>query len=86
MNGLFISLLLLLDTDSVFVSVPGRSKIDAFEIGRHIAESITSKLPSEVVLKFEKVYEACILVTKKRYVGWSYETEDQLLPHLDAKG
>jgi DNA polymerase zeta len=70
----------------VFVSVPGRSKEDAFKIGREIADYITSKSPAEVVLKFEKVYESSILVTKKRYVGSSYESEDQLLPHLDAKG
>lgn len=76
----------LLDTDSVFVSLPGRNRSDAFKIGKEISEEITAKSPAEVILKFEKVYESCILVTKKRYVGWSYETESQILPHLDAKG
>ena len=70
----------------MFIHLPGRSKEDAFRIGHEIAEYITSKCPPEVILKFEKVYDPCILVTKKRYVGNSYETEDQIKPHLDAKG
>jgi DNA polymerase elongation subunit (family B) len=68
------------------VHLPGRSKDDAFLIGREIAEYITAKSPPEVILKFEKVYLPSILVTKKRYVGNSYEAEDQIQPHLDAKG
>ena len=37
-------------------------------------------------LKFEKVYLPCILQTKKRYVGYMYETKDQAEPVYDAKG
>lgn len=42
--------------------------------------------PKEVVLKFEKVYLPCVLVSKKRYVGYCYESEEQEEGHLDAKG
>ena len=73
------------DTDSVFVELQGRSKEDAFRIGNEIAQEITSKSPADVLLKFEKVYFPCVLVTKKRYVGCSFETLTQP-PHLDAKG
>ncbi len=51
------------DTDSVFVQLPGRSLDDAFVIGDEIAKEITCRQPEDVVLKFEKVYYPCILLT-----------------------
>lgn len=33
-----------------------------------------------------QVYLPCILQTKKRYVGFMYETLDQKEPEFDAKG
>lgn len=33
-----------------------------------------------------QVYQPCILQTKKRYVGFMYETPDQKEPVFDAKG
>lgn len=74
------------DTDSLFVHLPGRSKDQAFAIGREIAEEITAKNPPPIKLKFEKIYFPCILQTKKRYVGNMYETESQINPVFDAKG
>lgn len=32
-----------------------------------------------------KVYHPCMLLTKKRYVGYMYETPDQVNPIFDAK-
>lgn len=74
------------DTDSVFVLLKGRSKEEAFSIANEMASEITQLNPKGVILKFEKVYLPCILVSKKRYVGYMYETEDQVEGHLDAKG
>lgn len=74
------------DTDSLFVYLPGKSKDEAFVIGRQIAEEITRQNPKPIELKFEKVYHPCFLVTKKRYVGFSYESEYQKEPKFDAKG
>ncbi|KAG0245565.1 hypothetical protein B0O80DRAFT_502930 [Mortierella sp. GBAus27b] len=74
------------DTDSMFVQLKGRTRQEAFEIGYDIAETITRMNPRPVKLKFEKVYHPCFLVTKKRYVGSSYETPDQQEPIFDAKG
>lgn len=74
------------DTDSLFVMVPGKSKEAAFLIGNQIATAVTEANPSPVKLKLEKVYLPCILQTKKRYVGYMYESADQKVPVYDAKG
>ncbi|GAB2211577.1 hypothetical protein Drorol1_Dr00024896 [Drosera rotundifolia] len=74
------------DTDSMFVLVKGRSLSEAFQIGKEIASSVTAVNPNPVTLKLEKVYQPCFLLTKKRYVGYSYESPDQAVPVFDAKG
>ncbi|XP_050223350.1 DNA polymerase zeta catalytic subunit [Mercurialis annua] len=74
------------DTDSMFVLLKGRSRKEAFQIGREIASAVTVMNPDPVTLKLEKVYHPCFLLTKKRYVGYSYENADQIEPVFDAKG
>ncbi|KAI4310958.1 hypothetical protein MLD38_035900 [Melastoma candidum] len=74
------------DTDSMFVLLKGRTVNEAFQIGQEIAAVITGMNPNPVVLKMEKVYQPCFLLTKKRYVGYSYENPEQTQPLFDAKG
>nr|CAD7197558.1 unnamed protein product [Timema douglasi] len=74
------------DTDSLFVLVKGRNRQQAFKIGAEIAEAVTRDNPKPVKLKLEKVYQPCILQTKKRYVGYMYENPEQETPTYDAKG
>ncbi|KAK7284352.1 hypothetical protein RJT34_19097 [Clitoria ternatea] len=74
------------DTDSMFVLLKGRNIKESFQIGSEIASAITAMNPSPVTLKMEKVYYPCVLLTKKRYVGYSYESPDQTEPVFDAKG
>ncbi|XP_018446149.1 DNA polymerase zeta catalytic subunit isoform X4 [Raphanus sativus] len=74
------------DTDSMFVLLKGRTVKEAFEVGQEIASAITEMNPYPVTLKMEKVYQPCFLLTKKRYVGYSYESPDQNKPTFDAKG
>ncbi|XP_052901869.1 DNA polymerase zeta catalytic subunit isoform X2 [Anopheles moucheti] len=74
------------DTDSLFVLCPGRTKREAFKIGEEIAEAVTRENPPPVKLKLEKVYQPSILQTKKRYVGYMYESADQQEPVYEAKG
>ncbi|KAJ8883586.1 hypothetical protein PR048_015430 [Dryococelus australis] len=74
------------DTDSMFVLVEGRSRAQAFAIGAEIAQAVTLDNPVPVKLKLEKVYQPCILQTKKRYVGYAYESPNQDQPKYDAKG
>ncbi|CAO2657595.1 Nn.00g037210.m01.CDS01 [Neocucurbitaria sp. VM-36] len=74
------------DTDSLFVYLKGRTRDQAFTIGEEIAEAITAANPRPVKLKFEKVYHPCVLLAKKRYVGFKYESRKQQEPDFDAKG
>lgn len=74
------------DTDSMFVLFRGKSKDEAFKLAYEIAEEVTKANPKPVKLKFEKIYQPCILQSKKRYVGYAYETPDQVKPIYDAKG
>ncbi|XP_051853508.1 DNA polymerase zeta catalytic subunit [Antechinus flavipes] len=74
------------DTDSMFVLLKGATKEQSFKIGQEIAEAVTATNPKPVKLKFEKVYLPCVLQTKKRYVGYMYETLEQKDPVFDAKG
>ncbi|KAH9081664.1 hypothetical protein EDB83DRAFT_2502933 [Lactarius deliciosus] len=74
------------DTDSLFVYLKGKTKEQAFRIGYDIADAITRLNPVPVKLKFEKVYLPCVLMAKKRYVGFKYENPDDTEPVFDAKG
>ncbi|KAK1983378.1 DNA polymerase family B [Colletotrichum cereale] len=74
------------DTDSLFVYLKGRTKDQAFDVGNEIAKAITDMNPRPIKLKFEKVYHPCVLLAKKRYVGYKYESKDQAKPDFDAKG
>ncbi|KAK8155006.1 hypothetical protein BKA80DRAFT_209071 [Phyllosticta citrichinensis] len=74
------------DTDSLFVHLKGRTRDEAFAIGDEIAAAVTARNPRPVKLKFEKVYHPCVLLAKKRYVGFKYETRSQAEPDFDAKG
>ncbi|OAQ98581.1 hypothetical protein LLEC1_01554 [Akanthomyces lecanii] len=74
------------DTDSLFIYLKGRTKDQAFDMGNEIAHEISQMNPRPMKLKFEKVYLPCVLQTKKRYVGYMYETKDQVVPVFDAKG
>jgi DNA polymerase zeta len=74
------------DTDSLFIHLKGRTREQAFDIGEEIAEAVTQANPRPVKLKFEKVYHPCVLLAKKRYVGFKYESRTQKEPEFDAKG
>ncbi|KAI0778186.1 hypothetical protein BD413DRAFT_507367 [Trametes elegans] len=74
------------DTDSLFIYLPGKTKDQAFRIGQDMADSITQMNPAPIKLKFEKVYLPCVLMAKKRYVGFKFENADDKEPAFDAKG
>uniref|UniRef100_A0A914ZC71 DNA polymerase n=2 Tax=Parascaris univalens TaxID=6257 RepID=A0A914ZC71_PARUN len=74
------------DTDSMFVLCPGSTRSEAFEIGERIANDVTMANPNPVKLKLEKVMHPLVLESKKRYVGMSYERQEDVEGVFDAKG
>eukprot|EP00172_Hildenbrandia_rubra_P001553 Plantae.Rhodophyta-Hildenbrandia_rubra.ctg21211.p1 GENE.Plantae.Rhodophyta-Hildenbrandia_rubra.ctg21211~~Plantae.Rhodophyta-Hildenbrandia_rubra.ctg21211.p1 ORF type:complete len:1075 (+),score=121.41 Plantae.Rhodophyta-Hildenbrandia_rubra.ctg21211:1897-5121(+) len=74
------------DTDSLFVKVPGVSRAEAFAIGKEICSIAQGLFPVPVKLQLEKVFHPCVLVTKKRYVGYAYNKAESAVPIFDAKG
>ncbi|KAJ1498318.1 DNA polymerase zeta, partial [Coelomomyces lativittatus] len=74
------------DTDSIFVQIKNGTKERAFQIGREIAEAVTKANSPPIKLNFEKVYLPCVLITKKRYIGYKFENEHDKTPIFDAKG
>lgn len=73
------------DTDSVFVLMKGMGKKQCFSTAKLIIDRITTALPHPVELKFEKLYQPCMLYSKKRYCGFKLETPLSD-PVIDAKG
>lgn len=74
------------DTDSLFVYLPGKTRAEAFRIGQAMAKGVTSRNRAPIYLNFEKVYHPCLLLSKKRYVGFKYEKDSNKSPNFDAKG
>nr|CCC49665.1 putative DNA polymerase zeta catalytic subunit, fragment [Trypanosoma vivax Y486] len=74
------------DTDSIFVRLPGRTKEEAFSLGEEIAMEVTAINPAPVMLRVEKVLFPCLLLVRKRYVGYCYSKPDQQEPEFMAKG
>lgn len=62
------------DTDSMFIEFEGKSLKESYEIAQQIVQRVTSMNPYPVQLKYEKIYYPCILASKKRYVGYKYES------------
>lgn len=69
------------DTDSLFVHLPGRSKDEAFVIGKEIAAAVTAANPKPMKLKFEKV--ACGFSQFQKLM-FDYSTVGGVLPLRSA--
>ena len=74
------------DTDSMFILLSGISREKAFMIGAEMTKLVTQMFREPIKIKLEKVYQPLLLIKKKRYVGFSYDTAEQIEPKFDAKG
>jgi len=61
------------DTDSILVKLQTTNLEEAFKFGGELGEKINEELKGVVRIKIENVFRAMLILTKKRYVGWSFE-------------
>lgn len=74
------------DTDSIFIQFKNCDRNTAFKRAYEMVDVITDANPDPIKMKFEKIYQPCVLQTKKRYCGFKYESPDQAKPEFEAKG
>lgn len=61
------------DTDSVFLET-GITDLDvAKKTGEEVSKHVSENLPGYLELDFEKILRTFLILTKKRYAGWSFE-------------
>ena len=61
------------DTDSIMVKLQTIDLDEAFKIGKEIEQKINDGLGGIVQIKIENVFKTLLVLTKKRYAGWSFE-------------
>jgi len=61
------------DTDSIMVKLQTTDLDEAFRIGKEIEQKINDGLEGIVQIKIENVFKTLLVLTKKRYAGWSFE-------------
>lgn len=64
------------DTDSIFVTFPGKNLEETIHMAQNAANLITSRCPHRAfVIGYEKTFYPFILFCRKRYVGMKYEED-----------
>jgi len=61
------------DTDSIMVRLQTTDLDEAFRMGKEIEQKINDGLEGIVQIKIENVFKTLLVLTKKRYAGWSFE-------------
>lgn len=74
------------DTDSIFIQFKGCDRDTAFKRAYEMVSAISAANPHPIKMKFEKIYQPCVLQTKKRYCGFKFECPEQTKPEFEAKG
>jgi DNA polymerase I len=64
------------DTDSVMIKTDTQDVEKAIEIGNEIANFLNEKFEGKLKIKVENVFKTLLILTKKRYAGWSFEKLD----------
>ncbi|MEO0281474.1 MAG: DNA polymerase domain-containing protein [candidate division WOR-3 bacterium] len=61
------------DTDSVMVKLDIDDVSEAFKIGASLADLINNNMKYALRMKIESVFKTLLILSKKRYAGWSFE-------------
>ncbi|MEM7814240.1 MAG: DNA-directed DNA polymerase, partial [Candidatus Aenigmatarchaeota archaeon] len=64
------------DTDSVMIKTDTQDIDKAIEIGNQIANFLNEKFEGKLKIKVENIFKTLLILTKKRYAGWSFEKVD----------
>ncbi|KAH7974647.1 hypothetical protein HPB49_017687 [Dermacentor silvarum] len=74
------------DTDSMMIICRGKTVAEAMEMGKGLAELISSHFPRPIQLEFEKVYKPYLLLGKKKYTGAVYSSNPNSYDKVEVKG
>jgi len=75
------------DTDSVMIKTDTQDIEKAIEIGSNIANFLNEKFQGKLKIKVENIFKTLLILTKKRYAGWSFEKVDsQFKDEIVMKG
>lgn len=75
------------DTDSVFLETKITNLDEAKKVGEEVSKYVSDNLPGYLELDFEKILRTFLILTKKRYAGWSFEyTQDGWKDKIVMKG
>jgi len=61
------------DTDSIMVKTGTNDINEAFKIGLELEKKVNEELQGVIQMKIESVFKTLLILTKKRYAGWSFE-------------
>lgn len=64
------------DTDSVMIETNTQDVDKAIEIGNEISNYLNEKFEGKLKVKVENIFKTLLILTKKRYAGWSFEKVD----------
>ncbi len=64
------------DTDSIMVKLRTEDIKEAFKIGEEISDLINEEIHHILELKIESIFKTLLILAKKRYAGWNFESVD----------
>jgi DNA polymerase I len=74
------------DTDSVMVGLKTEDVKEAFKIGKDLANLINEEIHHILDMKIESVFKTLLILSKKRYACWNFESNDDSQGSIVTKG